>query len=175
VNPDDVITNISDISRLRSGMDAVKSQLENSGTVMLMLGPFMFSLDTAAYQSFHRRTRYKWSLQDVAHGRPVHQWGGPGEDTIELRGVIYPEYYGGLKQVNAMREIAGLGKPLLLVDGLGFMYDEWVIRQVEEKASIFYEDGQPKKIEFHMELDRYKQPSSLIDATKQFLGKLPGA
>ena len=69
--------------------------------------------------------------------------------------MIYPHFKGGLRQVELMRLVAGQGQPLILVDGLGWVWERWVITGVEERKSLFMSDGAPRKIEFTMQLLAY--------------------
>jgi phage protein U len=158
-----VITSLSDLSRIREGVDAVSTQLKRSGPVMMMLGPFQFAMDTAAFQRFNRATEYRWPSQARIGRRPALQYVGPGAETIDLEGIIYPEFAGGTSQVSAMRELAGLGKPMILVDGFGIIYDEWAILRIEETRTLFKADSTPKKVIFRLALSRYgkDQPSRL--------------
>jgi phage protein U len=72
-----------------------------------------------------------------------------------LAGTIYPHFKGGLRQVELMRLVARAGNPLLLCDGLGWVWDRWVITGVEETKSVFMADGAPRKIEFVLTLSSY--------------------
>ncbi len=123
--------------------------------VMMALGSYRFSLDTAAYQEFVRTTRYRWQQQARVGRKPAHQFVGLGQDDIELIGVIYPHYKGGLGQLQTMRNEAGKGKALLLVDGLGYIHDEWCILEIEEKQKVFERGGLPLKQEFRLRMTAY--------------------
>lgn len=151
----EIITSLSDLSSIRAGADAVVDQLKNTGPILMMLGPFMFAMGTAAYQRLNRATEYRWPSQPRIGRLPSLQYVGPGAETVDLEGVIYPEFAGGTSQVQAMRELAGLGKPMILVDGLGAIYDEWVILRIEETQTVFKNDSSPKKVEFRLSLARY--------------------
>jgi len=163
-----IITSLTDLSRLREGIDAVSTQLKHSGPVMMMLGPFMFATDTAAFESFTHAAEYRWASQARVGRRPSLQHTGIGPETIDLKGTIYPEYAGGISQVQAMRELAGLGKPMILVDGRGIVYDEWAILRVEEVRTILNSDSTPRKIIFNMNLSRYgkDQPEGLASLVR---------
>nr|WP_291240753.1 phage tail protein [Gemmobacter sp.] len=43
----------------------------------------------------------------------------------------------------------------ILVDGMGWVWDRWVITGVEERKSLFMADGAPRKIEFTTSLKAY--------------------
>ncbi len=117
-----------------------------------------FSLDTAAYQSMNRTSKYNWAEQARIGRNPALQYTGTGADTLSLPGIIYPTFKGGLGQVEAMRAEAKTGKPILLIDLYG-LNDEnrnilgyWCITTVKEKSSEYLAGGIPQKIEFSLEL-----------------------
>lgn len=156
----DIITSLTNFSRLRAGIEAVHAQAQRSSRIMWMLGPFMFSRDTAAPAKLQRVTEFSWPSQARMGRDPALQYTGPGADTIDLDGVIYPHYKGGLSQMQAMRELAGLGEPQLLVDGRGMVYGKWSILRVEETGSVFFDNGTPRKIEFKLSLQRYGEDNA---------------
>lgn len=122
---------------------------------MMALGSYRFALNTAAYDTLKRSQSYRWQAQERLLRRPAQQFIGLGEETIELSGVIYPHFAGGLKQLDAMRKQAGRGEPLLLVDGLGFVWGQWVINQIDEEQSVFLSNGVPLKTTFSLRLSHY--------------------
>ena len=124
-------------------------------SVMMALGKYRFSIDSAAYQTLQRSTAWRWPAQERLGRAPALQYLGPGEDKIALSGTIYPQFRGGLEQMDALREEAGRGEPLLLVDGRGNVLGRWVVERVGETQSAFFADGAPRKIEFTLDLVRY--------------------
>lgn len=126
--------------------------LRLGATVMMQLGSFQFSLATAAFQDLRRSTEYRWPSQDRMGKAPALQFTGPGADTITLSGVIFPEFRGGSRQVDAMRALAAKGQPQLLVDGFGRMMGKWVIESIQEEQSTFAAFGQARKQTFTMQL-----------------------
>lgn len=124
-------------------------------TVMMSLGNFQFGIATAAYQELTRCTEYKWVTQDRFQSEPALQFIGWGGETMSLPGVIYPEYRGGLGQIDAMRALADLADPLLMIDGTGKVIGDWVIERIEEKQQTFAAFGVPRKIEFTISLRKF--------------------
>ena len=122
---------------------------------MMALGGFRFSIPTAAYNDFRRSTSWRWPSQPRVGRAPAKQYVGPGEDSLELGGVIYPHYQGGLKQIDAMREQANTGEPLMLVDGLGNVWGKWCILSIEETQKRFLNNGAPLKKTFRLRLQAY--------------------
>ncbi|MGP3725627.1 phage tail protein [Cereibacter sphaeroides] len=121
----------------------------------MALGSFRFGVNRAGYQSFSRSASWRWEAQDRLGRAPALQYLGPGSDEITLEGVIYPHFRGGLRQVELMRLVAGGGQPMILVDGLGWVRERWVIATVEERKSLFLADGAPREIEFTLGLRAY--------------------
>ncbi|MFA9396507.1 MAG: phage tail protein [Halodesulfovibrio sp.] len=124
-------------------------------TAMMKLGDFVFSLNTAAFQSMSRSSSYNWAEQARIGTHPCLQFTGVGAETICLPGIILPRFKGGLKQVVEMRVLAGHGKPLQLMDGFGDLKGFWCITSIKEDASDFLAGGYPQKIEFTLELKYY--------------------
>jgi phage protein U len=124
-------------------------------SIMLQLGRFQFGVNTAAYQRLQRATEYRWPSQDRFGQREALQFVGPGADTITLPGVIYPEWRGGLRVLDDLRELAAEGRPQTMIDGLGNILGRWVIERVEETQTVFADAGVPRKQEFTVQLRRY--------------------
>jgi len=125
--------------------------------VMMALGDYRFSVDTAAYGSQKRSTGYRWAKQEVIGAHPRYQFIGQGEDTQSLSGVILTTYQGGLGQLDDMRAEAGLGEPLQLIDGVGWVYGLWCITKISETKTVFFADGAPRKVEFSLDIVRYSE------------------
>lgn len=121
----------------------------------LMLGEFMFMLNTAVFQEMNRTAEYKWPGQERFGQRPALQYTGLGAETITLPGVIYPMYKGSANAMATLRGMAAQGKPLMLLDAQGNLYGRWVIKSVDEKRSVFAMFNMPRKIEFNITIERY--------------------
>lgn len=124
-------------------------------TVMLQLGAFQFSVNTAAYQELSRKSNYRWAQQDLYGRIPGQQYTGPGVETISLQGTVYTEYRGGIGQIESMRAQARRGKPLLLINGYGGLMGRWVITDIEEGQKVFAAFGRPRKQDFTLQLTRF--------------------
>ena len=122
---------------------------------MMALGGFRFGVNRASYQTLQRTAMYRWATLDRAGRDPAAQFLGPGVETITLNGTIYPHFKGGLRQVEAMRLVARLGEPMILVDGLGFVLQRWVILRISETKGTFLRDGAPRRINFSVDLQSY--------------------
>ncbi len=67
--------------------------------VMMQLGQYVFSLDTAPYETLTRTRSWCWCWcwrgQNRISHRPAQQYTGLGMEQITLKGVIYPCFKGG--------------------------------------------------------------------------------
>jgi hypothetical protein len=124
-------------------------------SIMMALGLYRFALETSAYQQLQRTISYRWQAQDRINNDPAMQFVGLGTEQINLEGVIYPDFRGGLGQIEGMKDSADRGEPLLLVDGLGQIWGRWVILQIEETREVFLKNGVPRKISFRLSISRY--------------------
>ena len=123
--------------------------------MMMILGVYRFAISSAAFQILRRQSEYRWQEVNRIGTDPALQFTGFGAETIDLDGVIYPHFKGGLRQVTLMRAEAGLGKPLFLISGNGNAFGKWCIVKISENQSSFMKDGAPLKIEFSISLKRY--------------------
>lgn len=132
--------------------------------VMMQLGSYQFSLNTAAYQELMRRSGYRWASQDRFGQHPALQYTGPESETIELSGIIYAEFRGGIGQLDTMRALAARGLPQRLIDGTGRLLGRWVIESIEETQSVFAAKGYPRKQEFTLHIRSFPESASSIAA-----------
>lgn len=123
--------------------------------VMMQLGFFQFALDSATYQRLSRSTEYKWARQARIGSTDALQFTGYGPETIELEGVIYPHFRGGIKQIDNMRTQANIGIPLPLVSGLGRVLGLWVVEAISEGQEVFAAQGIPQRQDFTMRMAKY--------------------
>lgn len=123
--------------------------------VMMALGSFRFGVGRANYQTFTRAAEYRWDQVERVGAAPAPQFAGPGVQSITLEGTFHPHYHGGLGQMTTMRAIAGTGAPLMMVDGMGFVWNRWVIVSAEETRTYLFADGAPRQIDFTVELQSY--------------------
>lgn len=124
--------------------------------VMMQLGSYQFSINTAAYQSLQRSTEYRWAQQETYGVLPTLQHTGPGAESITLQGVIFGEFKGGTGQPEALRRLAAQGLPQQMVSGEGDIMGLWVIEKVTETQSTFAVAGLPRQQEFSLQLKRYQ-------------------
>ncbi|SEK38270.1 hypothetical protein SAMN04487787_101689 [Kosakonia sacchari] len=122
--------------------------------MMLALGLFVFMRQTLPFQGMNRSSAFNWKNNARVGKRAAYQYIGPGEETINITGDLYPELTGGVLSLSAVRLMAEQGGAWPLIDGTGMIYGMYVISKVTENGSEFYSDGSPRKINFTLELTR---------------------
>lgn len=122
--------------------------------MLMTLGFFVFDMPTAPYQQLQRQTDWRHPSQSRVGQRPAYQYLGPGDDTITLTGVLYPELTGGRLSLDLLRTMAEQGKGWPLIEGSGRLYGFWSITSISETSSELMRDGTPQKIEFSITLIR---------------------
>jgi phage protein U len=87
--------------------------------MMMILGMFVFSLPTLAYQELQRQTQWKFASNSRVGRRDALQFTGKGDDAITLSGWIAPELTGSVFSLDALRLMADTGKSWFLIQGTG--------------------------------------------------------
>ncbi|MCA0905121.1 phage tail protein [Ruegeria marisrubri] len=123
--------------------------------VMMQFGVFQFEIDTATYQQLNRSTEYRWSRIPRIKAHDALQFTGFGTDAIDVSGVIYPHFRGGLGQIDKMRTQGSIGVPLPLVSGIGKVLGLWVAESITEGQTVFAAQGIPHRQDFSMRMSRY--------------------
>ena len=123
--------------------------------MLLSLGDFRFSVDTAAYDDLSIEAEYPWAKVDRLGNTPQLQSVGKEHRTMSLKGLIITTYRGGVGQLETLRTMAGKMTPLELVTGDGRALGKWCVMKVSENDSAFFADGMPKKQTFSLELERF--------------------
>lgn len=123
--------------------------------ILAQLGPITFGISKAAYQELTRLAEYRWPKMERLGVRPARQWIGVGDDTLNLRGIVYPVLGGGRWTIEDMREAASMGIPYDFIDGTGHVWGKYCIESVRETQSVFLSNGAPRKQEFDLQLGAY--------------------
>lgn len=123
-------------------------------SAMAVLGPFVFSLSTAAYQSFQHETGERHPTNSRVGARPARQHIGPDDETITLPGTLLPELTGGPLSLSVLRFMSETGKAWPFLDGTGNFYGMFVIDKIRQDKTYFFNDGAARKIDFTLSLSR---------------------
>jgi len=130
--------------------------------MMLILGLFVFRLQTLPYQTMQRNVDYRWPSNSRIGLRPALQFLGVGEEKITLSGVLMPEITGGKVSMQLLDAMAVDGRAWPMLEGTGTIYGMFVVNSVSETRSEFFSDGSARRIEFSLTLTRVDESLSAL-------------
>jgi len=116
---------------------------------------YYFNLDTAAFEELRRQTRFRWTGQERLTRSAAQQAVSLGEEKINIRGAIFPTLKGGLGQLQSLRSIGRLLRPLSLISGYGEVLGNWCLISIDEDQSNLLAGGIPRKQAFTLEFVSY--------------------
>ena len=134
--------------------------------VLVALGPFLFYATAPSFQKLKFDAEFRWQPQNRLGRDVAQQFLGPGERTVYLDGVLYPEAFGGADLLTGIHAAArsGLTLPLIAMSDSGLQGDVmglWVVKKLTNTRSLFSSSG-ARKIEFLISLKAYGEDSGFI-------------
>ncbi len=131
--------------------------------VMMILGMFVFSINTTAFDNLKRSTAWRHASTTRIGARAAHQFLGVDEETITIAGTTYMEIAAtGRVSLEALEAMANTGKRYTLIGGDLKIYGDYVIESLETTRTEFFPDGAARKIEFTLQLKRVDDKSGFV-------------
>ncbi len=121
---------------------------------LMALGLFVFEVPTVAYQAMSRSSQQRWASNNRVGRAPAYQYLGKGEESITFRGTLYPEFTGGMSNLDVLRQMADEGQAYTLMSGSGDLIGHYFIQSIDDEQSYFLNDGIAQKIDFTITLNR---------------------
>jgi phage protein U len=119
------------------------------------LQPYYFNLDTAGFNELRRQTSARWAGQERLTREIAQQAVGQGEDKLTIKGVIFPAFRGGIRQLGKLRTITRRLQPVTLITGYGDVLGTWCLTSVDEEQGALLAGGIPRKQGFTLEFLKY--------------------
>ncbi|HEL4234489.1 TPA: phage tail protein [Stenotrophomonas maltophilia] len=146
------------LDKLLSGFQGNDS---GNAPVLLMLGGFKFSLNTAVFQEIQQSNEFRWQAQERVGQLAALQYTGPGQATMTLPGVLNHEFRGKGNQMSELRRLAAQGKPQRLLTGRGGNLGLWVIDKIEATSKHFTPDGDIRQQTFTLSLRKHSHGTNV--------------
>jgi phage protein U len=152
-------------------------------TVLMTIGQIAFytpspGFDTPSFEDFTRDTQFSWTAQQRLSRSPAMQFTGPGDDVISIEGRLYPNQFGGLSTMSALRAAGNEGKPLILMryyplegeSGMeGRSFGRYVIKRLRQKDTKIGINGLAHRVDFTIELAAYgEDPGGETNMSSEF-------
>lgn len=119
---------------------------------LLSLGMFVFAMDTLAYDELQRKRAWHFASNGRVGAKDAIQFTGPGLETITLSGSAHIDLADGEVSLDKLIEMSAEGESWPLVDGRGNVLGNFVITAIDQRHRHFLPDGQPRQIDFGIDL-----------------------
>lgn len=116
------------------------------------------------FNTLERDTNFSWTSQPRLSAEPAMQFTGPGQDLIQIEGRLFPRLFGGLKTLDALREVGNAGLRVMfaryyILDNpqqyVGEMVGKYVLTRLRRRDMKIGGDGIPIHLDFSLEMSRY--------------------
>lgn len=124
--------------------------------MLMSLGEFVFERTSLAPGEMKDTLNANWPKQTRYGGRPSVQFTGIDGETKSLSGALYPasKITGTAKDLQEIKDMMTSGEDYVLVGGDGYVRGVFAITSLTETHTYLNTDGQARKIEFDMTLER---------------------
>lgn len=123
----------------------------------MMLGGFAFEGLGFGYDGIKRKVNTAWVEIPVGQTLNPQQWTGPTSDEVTIKGVLFPEEFGGQTQLDGLISAALSGTPMMLVTGdaaEGLIQGMFTLQSIEEDRSFIDRRGTPRRNAYVLTLKR---------------------
>lgn len=126
-------------------------------TVLLQLGGFTFEMSGIAPRAITRTDEWRWAETERLSGDSALQFLGRGPGELTLEAVLFPQHRAGHSEsaIDALRIIAGQGKPLPFIRGDYRMLGFYVVGAIEEDHAYIDRRGRPQMLSLIVTLRRF--------------------
>lgn len=126
-----------------------------AGPTPMALGPHVFEAHGFGFTDVNRQLDTSWAELDVAMRFDALHWTGPKSETVSIRGVLFPQEFGGLDTLESLRRAAQNGEPMQLVSGRGQVFGRYVVVGIDEDRELHDASGRPLRNAYTLQLRRY--------------------
>lgn len=142
------------------------------GPVSMALGPFAFEALGFGYDGLSRSVNTGWADVAVAQTLNQQQWLGPTSDEVTIKGVLFPEEFGGQGSLDGIIAAAQAGEPMMFVSGdaaEGQIYGYFTIQSVDEDRAFIDRAGRARRNAYSIKLKRYEGAAPGPSALSSFV------
>lgn len=138
--------------------------------MLYQIGPltcdtFPFSVDEAS-----RETSADYAKHDLIGAARGYEFGGPGDDLLNVSGQLLPFHIGGLSEVELAHQLAKAGNPLFCMRGDGRVQGWRVLTNVKEGHTEIAPNGVGFVVKYELKLEKVPDPST--DVAGDLIGLL---
>lgn len=126
--------------------------------VAMALGGFAFEAIGFGFNDISKNTNTPWVDVPVAQTLNKQQWTGPTSVDVTIKGVLFPEEFGGETQLNGIAATAGRGIPMTLVSGdmaRGDIHGLYTVQSVKEDGTHYTIAAAARRKAYTIQLKKY--------------------
>lgn len=120
---------------------------------MLQIGTVQFAVSGPHYDALRHSSQFCWPSQGRFGRRDARQFTGEGDESVEISGAIYTDYYPGFAALERLRSMART--PQFVVSGAGDVLGRYCITEISNEQTYQDQYGRPRKVTFNITLERY--------------------
>lgn len=120
--------------------------------MLYQLGTVQFDVAPVNLHSASRKKGADFAAKDIVGAKRPHEFMGEADETISLKGRLFPHRFGGLDGLAALQAMAAAGEPQMLVRGDGDVIGWVVVESVEEDSGFLDRRGVGRVIEFSISM-----------------------
>ncbi len=125
------------------------------GPTPMALGRHKFTAIGFHFHELARSLETPWAEIEVAQRMEALHWTGPKSETVTIKGVLFPQEFGGLSTLAALMGDAKAGRIMHLATRDGHLEGRFVVTHVEAEGSLLTDVGTPRKSTYSIKLKRY--------------------
>ena len=123
-----------------------------SGPSPMSLGGIAFQAMGFGYTDLSRNLATPHAALEVANAFEVLQWTGPKSEDITIKGAVFPEAWGGMDSLEALRARAKAGRVMTLATADGTIRGSYVIEGIDDEHTVIDARGTPRKASYTIKL-----------------------
>jgi phage protein U len=133
--------------------------------MLYCLGPVVFQLVPLNTDKVSAETRHPFAEHEVVGGPPLYENMGEGERGYSLKGCVFPEHFGGLAELAALRSMVRAGVPQHLMRGDGTPMGWVALEKISEESETLGFTGIGREITYCLDMKVATAPGAgaLID------------
>lgn len=127
--------------------------------MLMAIGPVQFQIAPLNATRVGHKHAASFADKAVIGSRPLLEFVGEGHEEWKIAGTIYPHKFGGLGDLELLRQARASGQPQYMMRGDGRMMGWVVITEVTETSSYLSRTGVGKVVEIEVSVRRSERPS----------------
>jgi phage protein U len=130
------------------------------GPLLMFWGPCQFQVFPLNYEELEHETETEWAPKEIAGAALYREWVGENDETITLRGKIFPyTRIGGLYEIEYLEAMRRAGHCDLIGRADGYIHGWFVCERLSREHTAIFRTGVGQQVEFEATFKRAPVPN----------------